>query len=253
MKPECRDSVEHCGPCSDIIDLGEVARRPFSNQTKTMIERIHWLGHASFRINGPPHSDGPVIYIDPWRLPADCPLADVILVSHDHHDHCSPQDIASIRQDNTIVIANPRAAELIGPEVQVLRPWQGGISIGEVSIRAVPAYTLNKAFHDRSFEGLGFLISVKRYDIYFAGDTDLIPDMDKIGCDIALLPVGGIFTMDYVEAAEAVKRLRPRYAIPMHYGREVQGSKEDGHRFCEMIQNGIQAMELPLENPGLQP
>jgi L-ascorbate metabolism protein UlaG (beta-lactamase superfamily) len=216
-----------------------------------MIERIHWLGHASFRINGPPHKDGPIIYIDPWRLPAKSPPADIILVSHDHHDHCSPQDIASIRRDNTVVVSNTRAAEIIGPGVQVLRPWQGAINVGEVCLRAVPAYTLDKAFHDKSFDGLGFLITLMRYDIYFAGDTDLIPEIDKIGCDIALLPVGGVFTMSYTEAAEASKRLRPRYAVPMHYGQEVRGSKDDGRRFCEIVNNGTQAVELPLENPNL--
>lgn len=216
-----------------------------------MIERIHWLGHSSFRINGPPHKDGPVIYIDPWRLPPDSPLADIILVSHDHHDHCSPRDIAQIRQDTTVVIANSRAAEVIGPDVQILRAWQGAINVGEVSLRAVPAYTLDKAFHDKVFDGLGFMITMMRHDIYFAGDTDLIPEIDKIGCDIALLPVGGVFTMNYSEAAEAVKRLRARYAVPMHYGQEVRGSKDDGRRFCEIVNNGAQAMELPLENPNI--
>src|SRR5512139_3826911 len=98
---KCRDSVEQRGGYSGII--------------RFMIERIHWLGHASFRINGPPHKDGSIIYIDPWRLPADSPPADIILVSHDHHDHCSPQDIASIRREHTVVVSNTRAAEIIGP------------------------------------------------------------------------------------------------------------------------------------------
>jgi L-ascorbate metabolism protein UlaG (beta-lactamase superfamily) len=218
-----------------------------------MIERIHWLGHASFRINGPPDDDGPVIYIDPWRLPPDSPPADIILVSHDHHDHCSPQDIARIRQDSTTILANSTVAQIIGPEVQIVRPWQGATNIGQVSIRAVPAYTIDKAFHDKSFDGLGFLVTLMRHDIYFAGDTDLIPEMGKIGCDIALLPVGGVFTMDYIQAAEAVKQIHPSYAVPMHYGQEVRGSKEDGRRFCELITtNGTQALELPIENPVFQ-
>lgn len=214
-----------------------------------MIERIHWLGHSSFRINGPPDKDGAVIYIDPWRLAPDSVPADIVLVSHDHHDHCSPKDIAQIRRASTVVICNPRTAEIIGPDVQVIRPWQGAINVGSTSVRAVPAYTLNKAFHDKSFDGLGFVITLMRYDIYFAGDTDLIPEIEKIGCDIALLPVGGVFTMDYSQAAEAVKQLHPRYAVPMHYGQEVRGSKDDGRRFCELVNNGTQAIELPIENP----
>ncbi len=214
-----------------------------------MLDRIHWLGHAAFRINGPPHDDGLVIYIDPWRIPADSPKADIILVSHDHHDHCSPKDIKLIRQADSVIIANPRAAALIGKSAQVLHPWQGAINVGDVSIRAVPAYTITKAFHAKGFEGLGFLISLLRHDIYFAGDTDLIPDMENIGCDIALLPVGGVYTMNFEEAARAATLVRAGYAIPMHYGREVLGSKEDGRRFCQLVNGGAQAVELPVENP----
>jgi L-ascorbate metabolism protein UlaG (beta-lactamase superfamily) len=213
-----------------------------------MIKRIHWLGHASFRINGPPHSDGPVIYIDPWQLPPDSPPADFILVSHDHHDHCSPEDVNRIRHLDTMVVANPRAAQQLGPGVNVLRPWQMAASIHDVLVRAVPAYTINKAYHAKSYDALGFIISIRKWDIYFAGDTDLIPEMDKISCDVALLPVGGVFTMDYVEAAELTNRLRPRYAIPMHYGSEVSGSAENGRRFCELVADGIQALELTNEN-----
>lgn len=214
-----------------------------------MIDRIHWLGHASFRINGPPHDDAPVIYIDPWRVPIGSPPADLILVSHDHHDHCSPEDIAQLRKADTMVIANIRASRIIGDDVMTLRPWQGSINYKGVSVRAIPAYTIDKVYHDKAYEGLGFLISLMRHDIYFAGDTDLIPEMDKIGCDIALLPVGGAFTMNYEEAAEAVKRLRPQYAIPMHYGPEVPGSRDDGKRFCQMVNGCAQAFEMAAENP----
>jgi L-ascorbate metabolism protein UlaG (beta-lactamase superfamily) len=161
----------------------------------TVIDRIHWLGHASFRINGPPHNDGTVVYIDPWR---------------------------------------------------------GGITVKDVFVRAVPAYTLNKAYHAREFGGLGFLISIMKYDIYFAGDTDLIPEMEKIGCDIALLPVGGVFTMNSAEAAEAARCMRPRYAVPMHFGVEVPGSKDDGRRFCQLVNGGTEAVMLPIENQKLR-
>jgi L-ascorbate metabolism protein UlaG (beta-lactamase superfamily) len=213
-----------------------------------MLDRIHWLGHASFRINGSPHDDAPVIYIDPWNLPEDAPPADVILVSHDHHDHCSLKDIQRIRKDDTTVIANQRAAELIGPGVQVLRPYQGAFCAGDICVRAIPAYTITRTHHAPSFGGLGFLINLRRFDIYFAGDTDLIPEMDKIGCDVALLPVGGIYTMNWEEAVEATKRIRTLYAVPMHYGREIPGSSGAGKCFCQAVNEGVQGIELPMEN-----
>jgi L-ascorbate metabolism protein UlaG (beta-lactamase superfamily) len=191
------------------------------------------------------------VYIDPWRLLDDSPLADLILVSHDHYDHYSPEDIEKISRPDTIIVANERAAALIGPRAQVLRPWQGGVVVGGVSVGAVPAYTLERAFHAKAYGGLGFIISMLRHEIYFAGDTDAIPEMDKIGCDIALLPVGGVFTMGYAEAAEVANRMRPAYAIPMHYGLEVPGSQDDGRRFCELVDEGTQAYELPIESSSL--
>jgi len=212
-----------------------------------MLNRIHWLGHASFRINGQPHNDGPVVYIDPWRLPEDSPPADLILVSHDHHDHCSPEDIALVRREHTAVFANRRAADILEEPVRVLRDWQC-VSAHGVSIRAVPAYTVDNVYHDRSFGGLGFVITLMMHDIYYAGDTDLIPEMKTIGCDVALLPVGGEYTMGVEEAAEAVTWINPLAAVPMHYGREIPGSRDDGRRFVQMVNSGVEAMALPLEN-----
>jgi L-ascorbate metabolism protein UlaG (beta-lactamase superfamily) len=213
-----------------------------------MLERIHWLGHSTFRINGGPDETGPVIYIDPWQLPPDSPPADVILVSHDHHDHCCMDAIKLIRTSDTLIVANQRAAYVIGPGVQIIRPYQGAVCFADVSIRAVPAYTVNKAAHAQGYGGLGFIIDMMRHDIYFAGDTDLIPEMDRIRCDIALLPVGGTFTMTAGEAAEAVKRIKPGFAVPMHYGREIPGSRDDGKRFCALVGDDVQALELPIEN-----
>ncbi len=213
-----------------------------------MIDRIHWLGHASFRLNGPPHQDGPIVYIDPWRIPEHAPSADLILISHDHHDHCSPQDIDRLRKSDTVIVGNSRVADVIGAGVEILRPYQGAIRVGDVAVRAVPAYTLEKVYHAQFYGGLGFVICMSRYDIYYAGDTDFIPEMTKIGCDIAILPVGGGTTMDWEQAAKAAELLKPRYVIPMHYGREIPGSQEDGRRFCMAVNSGIQAMELQAES-----
>jgi L-ascorbate metabolism protein UlaG (beta-lactamase superfamily) len=152
-------------------------------------------------------------------------------------------------KSDSVIIANPRAALLIGERSQIMRPWQGAFNVAGVSIRGVPAYTINQAFHARSFDGLGFVISIMHHDIYYAGDTDMIAEMDKIGCDIAILPVGGVFTMNFNQAADAARAVKASYAIPMHYGREVSGSTEDGKHFCQTVNSGIVAVELPMENP----
>jgi L-ascorbate metabolism protein UlaG (beta-lactamase superfamily) len=198
----------------------------FFLQGMRMKDSIVWLGHASFRIDGPP-----VIYIDPWRVPRTRQPADIILITHDHYDHCSPADVEKLRGPETMVIGNAMAAAVIN-DVTVLRPWQT-INVGRASIKSVPAYN---SHHPQSFDGLGYIISLNHYDIYYAGDTDLIPEMDRIRPDIAILPIGGRQTMNAVQAAEAVRRLRPRWVIPSHWGSPAEGgTKVDVRSFTENV------------------
>jgi L-ascorbate metabolism protein UlaG (beta-lactamase superfamily) len=195
-----------------------------------MIERIEWLGHASFRIQGTP-----LIYIDPWRVARNAPRADIILITHDHYDHCSPPDVEKLRGPNTVILANNMAASVLGEGegIKVLRPWQV-YNIGRACIKAIPAYN---SHHPKAFEGLGFVISLDHHDIYYAGDTDLIPEMSMIRPDIAILPIGGRQTMNVEDAVEAVRRLRPRWAVPSHWGTPSEGGTNlDARIFSEHIE-----------------
>ncbi len=142
----------------------------------------------------------------------------MILITHDHYDHCSPADIDKLRGPQTQIITNAAAANVLG-DVTVLRPWQS-INVGRACIKAVPAYN---AHHPQAFDGLGFVISLNHYDIYYAGDTDVIPEMDRIRADVAILPIGGRQTMNPEAALEAVQRLRPRWVIPSHWGSPSEG------------------------------
>ena len=178
-----------------------------------MIENVDWLGHASFRIQGPP-----LIYIDPWRVTREETSADVILISHDHYDHCSPADVDKLRGPNTVVIASLSAGKILN-DAKILRPWQS-VNVGRVCIRTVPAYN---RYHPTEAEGLGFIISLGMYDIYYAGDTDLIPEMGKFNPDLAILPIGGKQTMSAEDAVAAVKQMRPRWVIPSHWGTGGEG------------------------------
>lgn len=164
-----------------------------------MIGKIHWLGNSSFLID-----TTPVIYINPWRL-ANPPLpADLILIGHHKHEHFSPPDIAKLSRPGTRIITTEQVAKEL-PSAEVLRPFQT-ISMGRASIKGVPATSDDG--------GLGFVISVNFYDIYYAGDTSSIPMMEALHPDIMILPVDGAGTMTAHAAADAVKRLRPRWAIP---------------------------------------
>ena len=160
------------------------------------VEQIHWLGHASFRIDG-----GKTIYIDPWQM-GDAPPADVILVTHDHYDHFSPEDIRKIRRPAATVVSVRDCTEKVPGKTETEKP-DDRIVVDDIVIEVVPAYNVNKQFHPKRNGWVGFIIEVDGTRIYHAGDTDLIPEMAEIRADIALFPVGGTYTMDAAEAADA--------------------------------------------------
>jgi L-ascorbate metabolism protein UlaG (beta-lactamase superfamily) len=204
-----------------------------------MIEGIHWIGHASFRIE-----DEVVIYLDPWKL-KQFKAADLILVTHGHRDHLSPEDIARIRKpDTVIVIAAPYADQVEGD----VRPMMAGqtVTVGDVVIEAVPSYNTNKPNHPRSAGNVGYIVEVGGRRIYHAGDSDLIPEMNAFRCDVALLPMGGKYTMDVDEALEAVARIRPKVVIPMHWG-DIVGAPADAERFRTGAPAGVEVVILTPE------
>ena len=202
-----------------------------------LLGRLHWLGHASFRLDGPP-----TIYLDPWRLKGRLPQADVILISHDHHDHCSPDDVKRISGPGTVIVANATAAKKLRGDVRALRPGER-TTVGEVEIEAVPAYNVVKSYHPRQAGHVGFIVTVGGERLYFAGDTDRIPEMVDITCDVALLPVGGNYTMDAAEAAAAAADIEPRVAVPMHWGAGVAGTRDDAERFRSLYDGQVAILE----------
>lgn len=192
---------------------------------------IQWLGHASFKIT----AANKAIYIDPYAGEPDMysEKADIILVSHSHFDHCDGQKIGIIRGDNT---------HFYGPADIVPRFSSARIEAGQevkaegIKIRAVKAYNIGKPFHEEGF-AMGFVIEAEGRKIYFASDTDLIPEMDELEADIALLPVGGTYTMNAEEAAEAAEKVKAKLAIPMHYGHGLAGKEYDAEHFAELCES----------------
>jgi L-ascorbate metabolism protein UlaG (beta-lactamase superfamily) len=164
-------------------------------------------------------------------------LADLVLVTHEHHDHCSPEDVARISGPETVVLAGGSAAQRL-PGARAVKPGQR-LAVAGVEVETVRAYNVNKfrapgvPFHPREADHVGYVITVGGVRLYFAGDTDQIPEMDEIACDVALLPVSGTYTMTAKEAAEAARVLAPTIAVPMHYGGAI-GQADDGHRFAEL-------------------
>ena len=203
--------------------------------------QIHWLGHDSYRFDKPL-----VIYIDPWHLPPDSPAADVILISHEHFDHCSPEDVAQVQGKHTRVYANPGAAAKLEGEVTVLMPGQR-LEHGDLVIETVPAYNTNKDFHPKAAGHLGFILESAGERLYFAGDADLIPEMSEMECQIALLPVSGTYVMTAEEAAEASGVIGAEFSVPMHYDAGVVGTIEDAKMFKELATGKV----ILLKNEGV--
>ncbi|MDX2075591.1 MAG: MBL fold metallo-hydrolase [bacterium] len=194
-----------------------------------MIENIQWLGHGSFVIQ----SD-PLIYINPWRITRKVFHPDVILIGHEHHQHFSVPDIEKLRGEETKIIGNPSIIDQL-PEALLLRQWNS-MSIGKASIKAVPAYSPNSPQHPQEAGGLGFIISLNFYDIYYAGDTQKIPEMSRIQPDIAILPIDGNGTLTVEEAAEVVHAMRPRWVFPSNWGYPADGATlMDAQRFKRLV------------------
>jgi L-ascorbate metabolism protein UlaG (beta-lactamase superfamily) len=211
-----------------------------------MIEKIHWLGHASFRIDG----KTAVIYIDPWKLRKPA-AGDLVLVTHEHFDHCSPDDISAVLKPTTVVVGARSAREslkgLVGPDrLRIIGPGEE-IAVGDVKVRAVAAYNTapeRQGFHprDKARPRVGFVVTVDGATIYHTGDTDGIPEMDALAPDVLLIPVGGTYTMDARQAAEAAARIGPRMAVPMHWG-DIVGGRADADEFKKLFGGNVTIME----------
>jgi L-ascorbate metabolism protein UlaG (beta-lactamase superfamily) len=187
---------------------------------------IKWIGHASFRIA----ADGTVLYIDPWKLPDAPHDADVVFVSHGHYDHCSPEDIEKVSKDDTAIVAPAKTIEKLSA-VNAVTPGDS-ITIKDVTVEAVAAYNVGKAFHPKHNNWVGAVFTVAERRIYYAGDTDLVPEMNDLkDVDMALLPVGGTYTLSAREAAKACKAIGPKAAIPYHWG-DIVGSASDAETFA---------------------
>ncbi|NCN87068.1 MBL fold metallo-hydrolase [archaeon] len=199
---------------------------------------INWLGHSGFLIK-----NSKIIYIDPYQIKDDLPKADLILITHSHYDHCSLEDLNKIIQPGTRVLVTPDSQSKVNKfdipvRIELVEVGQE-FDFSGVKVLVLPAYNVDKPFHSKEEGLVGYLIKTNGVIIYHAGDTDKIPEMEKLtGYNqnfVALLPVGGRFTMDPVEASEAAKLIKPTVAIPMHWG-TIVGTKADAIEFKELCE-----------------
>ena len=194
--------------------------------------------HSSIKI-----SEDIIIYIDPFKIEKESHDADIILITHDHFDHYSPEDIEKVATNNTIIVAPKTVKTLSKMKNTILIEPDQTYEVQGVKIETIPAYNINKQFHPKENEWVGYVIEIENIRYYIAGDTDITPENKQVKCDIALVPVGGTYTMTYEEAAELVNLIKPAKAIPTHYG-SIVGEKDDGNKFRKSLKSEIECMIL---------
>ncbi|HCC03356.1 MAG TPA: MBL fold metallo-hydrolase [Clostridiales bacterium] len=202
-----------------------------------MLENIQVLYHSSIKIN-----IEKVIYIDPFKIEDDSHDADIIFITHSHYDHYSEEDIKKIIKENTKIIVTSdlkEKAESItnSKNIIIVQPNEKYCVEG-ISFETIPAYNINKKFHPKQNNWVGYVIELNGLKYYIAGDTDITDENKKVKCDVAFVPVGGTYTMTSKEAADLVNIIKPKIAVPIHYG-SVVGTKQDATDFVNLLDERI--------------
>ena len=208
-----------------------------------MLENVEVLCHSSIKIN-----KEKVIYIDPFKIEKNYNDADIVFITHDHYDHYSEEDIDKVINENTTIII---------PEELLTKILRKGINknavitvesnkeymVQGIKFETIPAYNTNKTFHPKENDWVGYIITLDGIRYYIAGDTDITEENRKVKCDVAFVPVGGTYTMNYSEAAELVNIIKPKIAVPIHYG-SVVGTKQDATNFIKLLHSSIKGIIL---------
>ena len=211
-----------------------------------MLENIEVLIQSSIRI-----SKGKMIYFDPFKIDKNYNDADIIFITHDHYDHYSENDIDKVIKQDTVIIAPEELLTKLLKKgykkdyIVTVEPEKSYMVEG-IKFETVPAYNVDKPFHPKENGWVGYIIELDGIRYYIAGDTDITEESKKVKCDVAFVPVGGTFTMDYKEAANLINEIKPKIAVPIHYG-SIVGTKEDGINFSKLVKPEIECEKLMKE------
>lgn len=199
-----------------------------------MLENVEVLCHSSIKIN-----KEKVIYIDPFKIDKNYNDADIIFITHDHYDHYSEDDIDKVKKNDTVIVAPEELLTKLLRKgfrqdyIITVTPDEQDMVEG-IKFETVPAYNTDKQFHPKENEWVGYIIELNGYRYYIAGDTDITEENKKVKCDVAFVPVGGTYTMDFKEAAFLINEIKPKIAVPIHYG-NVVGTKQDAEDFKRLL------------------
>ena len=207
-----------------------------------MVDKIDVFKQNSIRIK----SDVGTIYIDPFKIDDETHDADFILITHDHYDHFSSEDIAKVKKDTTVLVVPEKmeAKAVIESGIKEIETVKPGTyhEIGNLELETIPMYNILKPFHPKAAGWVGYILKINGKRIYIAGDTDATKEAKEVICDIALVPIGGTYTMDAKKAAELVNEINPEVAIPTHYG-SIVGKLSDAKVFAANVKDSIKVVE----------
>ena len=208
-----------------------------------MLDNIEVLYHSSIRIN-----KEKTIYIDPFKIDKNYNDADIIFITHNHYDHYSEEDIDKVINENTtIIIPEELLTKLLRKGINknaiiTVEPNEKYMVQG-IKFETIPAYNANKTFHPKENGWIGYIVTQDGIRYYIAGDTDITEENRKVKCDVAFVPVGGTYTMDFKEAAQLINEIQPKIAVPIHYG-SVVGTKQDATDFIKLLHPSIKGIIL---------
>ena len=208
-----------------------------------MLENIEVFYQSSIKINR-----GKVIYMDPYNISVNYNDADLIFITHSHFDHYSEDDIDKVKKKDTVIIVpydlvtKVQNNGFLKENIVAVKQYEEH-TVKEIKFETVPAYNTNKPFHPKSNNWVGYILEIDGLRYYFAGDTDNNEDIRKVKCDVAFVPVGGTYTMTSTEAAEFTNIIKPKIAVPIHYG-SIVGTKQDGEQFVSLLNPEIEGKIL---------
>ena len=199
-----------------------------------ILDNIEVLYHSCIKIN-----KEKIIYINPYHIDKNYNDADIIFITHDHYDHYSEDDIDKVKKNDTVIVAPEELLTKLLRKgfrqdyIITVTPDEQDMVEG-IKFETVPAYNTDKQFHPKENEWVGYIIELNGYRYYIAGDTDITEENKKVKCDVAFVPVGGTYTMDFKEAAFLINEIKPKIAVPIHYG-SVVGTKQDAEDFKRLL------------------
>lgn len=204
-----------------------------------MLKDVKVLYHSSIVL----HDN---IYIDPYKIENELHNAKYVFITHSHYDHFSIEDIKKIRNEDTIFfVTSDCSDELIKlgvdkKRIVIVKPNEI-YKFNKIEVNVIAAYNVNKEYHKKENNWVGFLIKIEGVSYFITGDTDKNEDNENIKCDVLFVPIGGTYTMDYKEAAIYTNYIKPKYVIPIHYG-SIVGKKEDGEEFAKLLDHRINCL-----------